>query len=485
MQHIRAEHRTVASDKGLRRTVWHPATSLHRRPPAVSALQPENHFAAIGADRVAYQISGSGSRDLLLTSGVWSHLDMLWEEPSIARVLRRLGSFSRVISFDRRGCGLSDPRPNDGGSLVEHWLQDLLCVMDATQANNPILLSMIDSGPLVLKFVERYPQRVSGLIFANTTACLRQAPDYPQGHSQSAIDAIRKFMTENWGRDESAAAFAPGQADNPAVLRWYAKFQRAMASPRIVADNLTQSADIDARNVLADIRVPTLVLTRSDLKLFPAAQARYMADHIPDARFVEFPGADMHIFWQNVDETMQLIEEFVTGRRRGGAPERALATVLFTDIVDSTRRAAKLGDSAWRELLDRHDRIIRAEIERHGGRLVDSAGDGTFATFATPGSAIDCAHALHAALKELKIRIRAGLHIGEVELREDGRVGGMAVHIGARVLGESEAGDVMVSRTVRDVLIGSPYRFKDRGIRELKGVPSKWPLYVVEPLRQR
>ncbi len=344
-----------------------------------------------------------------------------------------------------------------------------------------------DAGPLILKFVEKHPQRCSGLILGGTTACTAPGHEgYPQGHSPKSAQQLLDLVAAKWGSEEFAAMWMPSQAQNPAVMRWFAKFQRAMASPRKVVENLRESQLIDARGVLPTVRVPTLVLGRRDARLFTAAQSRYIAEHIPGAQYVELPGSDGDFAWDGAEQYLGLLEEFITGQRHGSQPERMLATVLFTDMVDSTRLAAKIGDTAWRELLDRHDKVVRGQIERYGGRLVDSAGDGALSTFNSPGNAIDCAHALHVALKELnlKIKIRAGLHIGELELREDGRVGGTAVHIGARVLGLAHGGDVLVSRTVRDVLIGSNYRFKERGIRELKGVPSKWPLYSVEAPKQ-
>ena len=448
--------------------------------------QPETKFTKVGNDRVAHQVIGEGSRDVVFTSGLWSHLDLQMEEPTFARFNRRIAAFCRLIRFDRRGSGVSDPRPADGGSIDEHWGQDLLAVLDATGAQAPVLAGVVDAGPLILKFVERHPRRCSGLVMACTTARLLQAEGYPQGHSPEASAQLLQMMTEKWGSEEFAALWVPSQAHNATLMRWYAKFQRAMASPREVVDNLRESQLIDARPVLPTVRVPTLVLGRREAKVFTAAQSRYIAEHIPGAKYVELPGADGDLAWDGGEQSLGLLEEFITGQRHGRQPERMLATVLFTDMVASTRLAAKIGDAAWRELLDRHDQVVRGQIERYGGRLVDSAGDGALAIFNTPGNAIDCAHALHVELKELKlkIKIRAGLHIGELELREDGRVGGTAVHIGARVLGLAHGGDVLVSRTVRDVLIGSRYKFRERGIHELKGVPSKWPLYSVEAQKQ-
>jgi class 3 adenylate cyclase len=443
--------------------------------------QPETRFVRVGADRVAYQLIGEGPRDLVFTSGLWSHLDLQLEEPAFARFNRRMAAFCRLIRFDRRGSGVSDRRPADGGSIVRHWEEDLLAVLEAAGSKAPIITGTVDAGPLVLKFLERHPQRCSGLILGCTTASLLQAEGYPEGHPPKVAAQLLEMISENWGTEEFAALWIPSQAHNPAVLRWYAKFQRAMASPREVVENLNESQAIDARDVLPKVQVPALVFGRREARLFTAAQSRYIAAHIPGAQYVELPGSDGDMAW-DADQVLGRLEEFVTGERRSSQPQRMLATVLFTDIVDSTRLAAKIGDAAWRELLDRHDQTVHGGIKHHGGRLVDSAGDGALAVFDTPGNAIDCAHALHEELKELtpKIRIRAGLHIGELELREDGRVGGTAVHIGARVLGMAKAGDVLVSRTVRDVMIGSRYRFRERGIHELKGVPSKWPLYVVE-----
>lgn len=442
-------------------------------------MEPETRFASVGEDRVGWQQYGAGPRDLLSTTGLWGHIDMMWENPSIARFLRRLGGFARVIRFDRRGSGVSDRRPAEGG-LLEHWIEDLLAVMDAAQTEAPIIFAGNDAGPLVLEFLARHPQRCSGLIFAITTACTFEAPDYAAGHPASFLEQMRQMLLNGWGREEFATVHTPSQAHNPDVLRWYAKFQRAMASPRTAVENVAMLEQLDARHVLPQVQVPTLVLGRAHSKIFTAAQSRYIAERIPGARYVELPGADGTLHWEGAEEALTLIEEFVTGRRGGSKPERELATVLFTDIVDSTRRAVELGDAAWHALLDRHDAAVREQIARFGGELADSAGDGTLATFRSPGTAIECAQAIHEQLRALTLQVRAGIHIGELERREDGRVGGIAVHIGARVLGHARPGEVLVSRTVRDVLIGAPYRFKDRGIHELRNVPSRWPLYCVE-----
>jgi class 3 adenylate cyclase/pimeloyl-ACP methyl ester carboxylesterase len=441
---------------------------------------PETRYAAVGADRVAYQVLGSGERDVVDVMGLWTHVDVSWEEASVARFLRRLAGFARLIRFDPRGCGLSDPRPDDGRSVTEHWTEDLLAVLDTVKSKAPVFLCQLDGGVLALPFVHAHPERCSGLILANTSARFRRADDYAAGHSEKTSQKVLGLLRLRWGTDEFGAWIVPSQAGNDALRRWFSKWCRSVASPRGVATNLAATADLDVRALLPDIAVPTLVLTRRESPVFTPAQAQYLADNIPGAKLVTLPGADAMLIWEGSFEALDHIEEFVTGQRRGGEPERALASVLFTDIVDSTRLAAKQGDEAWRALLDRHDRVLREQIALFRGRFVDSAGDGSLAVFDSPGRAIDCAHSVLRTMDEFKLELRAGVHIGEVELREDGRVGGIAVHIGARVLGEARGGEVVVSRTVRDVLIGSRYKFKDRGIHELKGVPSKWPLYVAE-----
>lgn len=437
---------------------------------------PQTQYAEVGNDRVAWQTLGEGPQDLVIASGIWSHLDLLWEEPATAAAYRRLASYCRLIRYDRRGNGLSDPRPA-GGSMIEHWIDDLLAVLDAAGARAPIILAIGDTGPLLLKFYARHPQRCSGLIFLNTSAGLAAAEGYPEGHPADVMATVAERIRKRWGREEVDPDVTAG-AQTAASLRLLARLQRAMASPKAVQDNLETIGSIDSREVLPQVTVPTLVVTRSELTIFTAAQARYLARQIPGARYEELPG-NPRMAWDDSERLQQLIEEFVTGERPPQAAQRMLATVLMTDIVDSTRQLAKLGDAAWRALLDQHDALVRGGIERRGGRLVDQAGDGTLAVFPSPSAAIDCAQALIETLDALNIRIRAGLHIGEIELRDEGRVGGMAVHIGARVLGRAEDGEVLVSRTVRDVLIGSHHVFAERGIHTLKGVPSKWPLYAV------
>lgn len=445
-------------------------------------IQPETQFASVGNDRVAYQVLGEGPRDLLWTTGYWSHLDIEWEDPGWARFFRRLASFSRLIRFDRRGAGLSDRRADDASSMADHWLQDCAAVLDAVGSTAPVIISATaaDAGPLALQFVDRHPDHCSGLVFANTTACWAAKPDYAEGLSLDAVQRIKELFLQGWGKLEFAAGYAPSQVKNEAFMRWVAKYCRATASPRAMVENIgDELIQMDSRRLLRGIRVPSLVMARTQYQFVPIAQARYMAAHIPGARFVELPGSDHGLCWETPDQILDLIEEFVTGTCHGGEAERVAAAILFTDIVNSTRRATELGDAAWRALLDRHDQIVREQIAFYRGRLVETTGDGTLASFDSSNLAVQCALALRGPMAELGISIRAGLHFGEVELREDGRIGGVAVHIGARVMSLASADEVLVSRTVRDILLGSHFKFQDRGTHELKGVPDRWPVYAL------
>jgi class 3 adenylate cyclase/pimeloyl-ACP methyl ester carboxylesterase len=443
-------------------------------------IQPETRYTIVGEDRIAYQMLGEGPRDILHTTGFWSHLDIEWEDPSMARFFRHLASFSRLIRFDRRGTGLSDRASDASSSDVERWLQDCAAVLDAVGSTAAIIVGMrtIEVGALALHFADRHPDRVSGLVLIDATACWAVKPDYPEGLSPEAIREYKEFTLRTFGTLEYAIRFAPTQAKNESVIRWLAKLQRSMAPPRAVVENMDTWTQLDCRALLPRIRVPTLVLARGRRMYLPIQQTRYLAEHIPGARFVEVKESGASPGRKTGE--LELIEEFVTGVRHGGEVERALLTIMFTDIAGSTQRAAELGDSAWRQLLERHDRVVREQIATHRGRFIESSGDGTLTTFDRPGFAIDCARALQQSLTSLGIEIRVGLHTGEAELREEGRIGGMAVHIGARVMAEAKAGEVLVSHTVHGILAGSPYRFTDRGTHSLKGVPGEWRLFSLE-----
>lgn len=445
---------------------------------------PETRYAPLDGDRVAFHVFGDGDRDLLCTFGLWSNLNSPWTDPSGSRFLTNLSHFARVLRFDRRGSGLSDPRPGDGGSVVDHWIEDLMAVLDAAQSRQVTVLATIDSGPLVLRALQRHPQRIDGLILGITTASMRAAPGYP-GFSEVEIDNLQQFIRTHWGTETFSALFTPSRANDPEAMKAQARAQQAMASPRSVSENLEVVATIDARSVLPQVTVPTLVIGRSDCQMFPLAQSRYMAEQIPGAQWLELPGRDANIAGEGVAEALAAIESFLTGDRRRVRRAGQLASILFTDIVDATQLATTLGNRAWRERIDAHDQVVRQQAQRHSGVLVDSAGDGGFMRFAHPADALDCAKALHQTLAALDLRIRAGLHVGDVELRDDGRIGGLSVHIGARVAAFAGPGETWVSRTVRDVLLGAEYRFQERGVHSLKGVPSKWPLYRLREAADR
>ena len=439
---------------------------------------PETRYTA-GDDRVAYQVTGEGPPDLVFTAGQWGQLDLEWEDPASTRFYRRLASFSRLIRFNCRGTGLSDPRPPDGREPWEHWVEDLIAVMDAAGSERVAIVGIIDSAPLALQFAALHPDRVSALVLMNAGARFAAAPDYPEGWPPEVIEQFLEFARRSYGTDRWTRASNPSLIADPRTLAWASKFYRATGSPRHSAERFGIQVRMDARPALAGVRAPTLVMSRRDYKWVTQAQARYVADHIGGARFVELPGADASPFWEAADLILDNIEQFVTGQRYHGEPDRILTTVLFTDIVGSTSHAARLGDTAWRALLDRHDDTLREQVGLHGGKLVDHSGDGSLSTFQSPRHAIDCALSLHQALADFSVEIRAGVHFGEVERRTDGGVGGVNVHVGARIMTLASAGDVLVSHTVQGILAGAPYRFEERGSHELKGVPGQWPVFAV------
>jgi pimeloyl-ACP methyl ester carboxylesterase len=444
---------------------------------------PETRYAKVGDDRIAYQVLGEGPRDLILTGGQWGHIDLEWEEPGIARFLRRLASFSRLIRFNARGSGLSDPHPQDGHEPREHWMEDILAVMNAAGSKTAALAGFIDSGPLILEFAATYPERVSALVLVNTVARFAAAPDYP-GHSPELISQFLEFTHKHYGTDRWSRASNPSLARDERALRWVSKWNRAMGPPKAFVESFENQQKMDARPALPRIRAPTLVMLRRNYVWVPVAQARYVVEHITGARFTELPGTDAAPFWETPDLILDHIEEFVTGQRGGGEPDRMLTTVLFTDIVGSTTQAAKLGDAAWRALLDRHDHTLREQVGLFGGKVADHSGDGSLSTFDNPRRAIDCALALQKALADIGVDIRAGVHFGEVEKRADGGVGGVNVHVGARVMACAGTGEVVVSHTVQSILLGSRYVFEERGTHELKGVAGRWPLYAVRAQAQ-
>jgi class 3 adenylate cyclase len=336
----------------------------------------------------------------------------------------------------------------------------------------------MDGGPLALFFAGTRPDRTSALILANTAAKFVVADDYPIGISAEVVEAILAQLDQGWGTDALLAVLLPSRAGDERFRHWYMKMQRAMASPKAAQPFWRSMLEVDVRTVLPLIQVPTLVLHRRDVQLLPIEHGRYLAEHIPEAKLVELPGADLPLVWEEPQLALDLIEEFLTGVRRAVEPNRVLATVLFTDIVDSTKLASRLGDRRWRELLNTHDDVARQTVEEFNGQLVQTTGDGILATFDGPGRGIGCAAALRDQLAGIGLHIRSGLHTGEVELRGDD-VGGIAVHIAARVMAAAGSGEILTSRTVRDLIVGSDVTLEDRGIHPLKGVQGTWELFAV------
>lgn len=444
-------------------------------------MHPETRFAQSGEDRIAYQVVGDGPIDLVVSAGSFSNIDVLWEEPSAEQLLLRLASFSRLILFDRRGAGVSDPLPLDAPPNWETWVDDLLAVMDSAGSERAAIFAAIDGIYLAIPFAATYPERTVALVLVNGSAKYVADDDYPEGWAPEVAEQLVNMAFENFGTERLAALTYADRAGDERFIRWYAKYLRACSTPRAFRTFTRQLMAADIRPLLQMVRVPTLVMHRGGYMFVPVAQGRYMAEHIPGARFVELSGSG-NVFFLRPDEVADPIEEFLTGVRRGPDPDRALATVMFTDIVGSTDRAAELGDRRWRELLDAHDRTVRGHLERFNGRLVNTTGDGVLATFDGPGRAIRCALDLQGRLREFGVDIRTGLHTGEVELRDDGNIGGIAVHIASRIMDKAGPSEVLVSRTVKDLVAGSTFKFDDRGAHALKGVPEEWQLFAISDM---
>ena len=435
-------------------------------------------YARAGDVAIAYQLVGEGPPDVVLVSTWFSHVEARWDIPSFAHLLRRLASFSRLISFDKRGIGLSDPVSLDRLPLLEEWMTDVRTVINAVGVERAVVMGSGEGSMMAALFAATHPERVSALVLANATARPAWAPDNPSGVPPDVVDQIVESVDRSWGDGMTVAATNPTVADDDHALREWGRFLRLSASPSVAAAVIRMLFELDVRAVLPTIRVPTLVVSRRDA-LFSAESGRAVASLIPGAEFVEVPGVDYGLGIGDVDPLIDEVEAFVTGTRPTHDVDRVLATVLFTDIVGSTKRATELGDRRWTELLAEHHEVVQAELDRHGGRVVRIEGDGTLSTFDGPARAVRCATAIRQALSPLGVEIRAGLHTGEVELAETG-VEGIAVHIGARVAALAGPGEVLVSRTVKDLVAGSGLEFQDRGMHELKGVPDTWQIFQAE-----
>jgi pimeloyl-ACP methyl ester carboxylesterase len=441
---------------------------------------PQTQYAKRGDVRLAYQALGEGPPDLVLIPGWATHVEAMWDERFLARFLTRLSSFSRLILFDKRGVGLSDPVPMPVLPTVEEWMDDVDIVMEAAGSQRAALVAADQAGPMAILFAATYPDRLSALVLVNSSARTVRAPDYPIGVPEVVVQAYIDTLEENWAREGVALEVsAPSVADDEEFRRWAGRYQRQTVSLGMMLAMTKVIPFMDARHALPTISVPTLIVHRADDQYFLVDHSRYLAEHIPNARLIELPGAD-HLFWVgDADPMLAEIQEFVTGERPTDIDvDRVLATVLFTDIVGSTEHTADAGDRAWRDLLDRHDAMVRRQLERFGGREVNTTGDGFLATFDGPARAIRCATAIRDGARQIGMEIRAGLHTGEIE-RRGSDVAGIAVSIATRVMTAATGGEVLVSRTVTDLVAGSGIAFDDRGEHELKGVPGRWALYAV------
>lgn len=439
---------------------------------------PTTRYAHSGDVNIAYQVTGDGPRDLVYVPGWVSNIEVMWDDPTLARFLRRLASFSRLITFDKRGTGLSDSVDLDQLPTLETRMDDVRAVMDAVGSQRATLFGHSEGGNMCAVFAATYPERTEGLILTGSYAKRIYSDDYPWAPSREERERTTEAVERDWPGAMKTIDLAPSRADDPAFGAWLERYSRLSASPRAAAALMRMNSEMDVTKILPAIRVPTLLLYRSDDRDVRVEEGRFIASHIPNARLVELPGSD-HFFWAGDWERMVAeIEEFVTGHRAAQAPERVLATVLFTDIVSSTERAAALGDRQWSDLLGRHNALVRAELARWRGTEVNTTGDGFIATFDGPARAIRCARALTESVATLAIEVRCGLHTGEIE-RVDSDVAGVAVHIAARIASLAGPSEVVVSRTVKDLVAGSGFQFESRGDHSLKGIEDRWEIFEV------
>lgn len=438
--------------------------------------RPETKYAKSGEVHIAYQVFGEGNVDLVLVPGFTTHIELMWEHEPSARQLEGLASFARVITFDRRGSGLSDPAP--GAPTLEQRMDDVRAVMDAAGSGRAALIGLSEGVPMSILFAATYPQRVQGLVCSGGMARTTYAGDYPWGTPAEALtESVAELIAPHWGDGSIFDVSAPSQADDAESRSFYGRLERSTASPGMMIALAQMFLDIDVRAVVPSVHVPALVLHRTRDRLVNVRHGRWLAENLPNARMVEFEGDDHSFLYESPDEWLGEIQEFFTGARAVPVSDRMLATVLFTDIVDSTRTAVELGDKRWRDVLERHQRAVRDDLAHFNGREVKSTGDGFLATFDGPARAINCAQAILQSSEPLGISVRAGLHTGECEVMGED-IGGIAVHIAARVSARAEPQELLVSRTVKDLVAGSGLQFADRGVHTLKGVPDTWQLYA-------
>jgi pimeloyl-ACP methyl ester carboxylesterase len=440
-------------------------------------VEPDTRYAKSGDVYIAYQTLGTGPPDLLVVQGFTSHLEHMWEEPRLAALYRSLAAFGRVIMLDKRGTGLSDRVPAAELPSLEQRVDDVRAVLDASGSERATLVGFWEGGPMAVLFAATHPERTGSLVLYASPVCFRACPEYPWAPDEGRNRRILVDIADHWGQGRVWGSLCPSLANDPGAQRWCARLERLAASPGAALALWRMNMDIDVRDVLPSIHVPTLVLHRRDDPIISVEASRWMAGRIPGARFVELPGSD-HVPWVgNAGAVVGEIRQFLTGARAGADVDRVLATIVFVDLVDSTRRAATLGDADWRQLLAGFYTVARRELERFRGREVKTTGDGLLAIFDGPARAVRGALAMTAGAHSLGLEARAGVHTGECEVGSDD-VGGLAVHIGARIADLAGAGEVLVSSTVRDLVAGSGLRFAERGTHVLRGVPDDWRLFA-------
>ncbi len=439
--------------------------------------RPATRYARVGRDHVAYQVVGQGPRDVLLMPGWFSNVEAIWDLQPAARFLERLASFSRLILFDRRGTGLSDPLGDDGAAYVERSADDLVAVLDAAASPQAVLVGCDGAGPVAIAAAATYPHRVRALVLVNTFARMARDDDYPAGVPVDVLDAWLAQAPGQWHGVPGFVLNAPSVEGDAELTEQFTRFLRLSASPGTGVATRRVLHAMDVRDALACVQAPTLVVHRAGDGMIRVEHGRYLAEHIAGARLAEVPGSDHLFYMGDIEPIIGEIEEFLTGARHVD-PDRVLATVLFTDIVDSTARAAAVGDRQWRGLVDEHDRVAATLVDRFQGELVKTMGDGLLASFDGPARAVRCAAAVRDAVHALGLDVRAGLHTGEVE-RRDGDVAGLAVVIARRICDAAGPREVLVSRTVTDLVVGSGLEFVPAGAHKLKGVSQDWPLFAL------
>ena len=440
-------------------------------------MRPKTRYAVNKEGQsVAYQVIGDGPRDIVFIPDWVTNLEVMWEEPTLARFLDRMASIGRLICFDKRGTGVSDPVPLGAIPTWEEWMDDVGTVMDAVGSERAAVFGHGDGGHMALLFAATHPNRTSALVLADSYARRRRAPDYHLGVPPQIAEQLIELVLSTWGTGQAVVRGAPDLARNPSFIEWRGRYERLSMSPGQFRSIYPLTYEMDLRCVLETIRVPTLVLHRVGNVYVHLDNGRYLADHIDGARFVEVPGEDHLFHGGDIEALLGPMREFLTGTNEAPVEDRVLATVLFTDIKGATEHAAQLGDRPWTDLLERHHATVRQQLERYRGREIDTAGDGFFATFDGPARGVRCGLAIRDAVRSLGLEIRAGLHTGECELVGD-KVGGIAVHLGARVMSTAQSGEVLVSRTVKDLVAGSGLEFTGRGTHKLKGVTGEWELF--------